>query len=494
MTFGVTNTGINLPTIADIKTSMSNRVRELIGDQISTESNGIAGSLIDAFSIELGNSFQMLNDTYYSQFPFSAEGINLDNAVSYTNITRLGPAKSTVTGRIMGTLETIVPIGFSASVTDSPDSIFLTVESGTIGVGIDSIQTIEFSAFPTNGVFTLTHSGNETSDINYNDTSFDIETSLNALASLSGVIVTGDFSTGFTITFSGSDGQKDQALLIVSLNTLSDGSDISITVTETKKGYLPYVDIRMQSQENGPIVANSGSLLVIDTPTAGISDITNLSNAVIGRYSESDVELRIRREETLQTTQNGTDIGIKNKILNVDNVLQSKVTSNRTDTVINGVPGRSIEAIILGGDDVPIAEAIESARPCGISTFGSTSIDVADQEGQVVTINFSRPTEANIYFEINITENIDPTEGPLFPTDGIQQIKDQIISYATTISGIGEDVILNKFYTPINNVAGVIGIDIFLGTITPPTQQSNISIANNEIASFSESRITVNVL
>ena len=493
MTFGITDTGINLPTTADIKTSMSNRLRELIGDQINTESNGIAGSLIDAFSIELGDSFQMLNDTYFSQFPFSAEGVNLDNAVSYTNINRLGAAKSTVTGRIMGTLSTEVPIGFGASVTDDPDSSFLTVESGDIGAGIDEVQTITFSGVPTSGVFKLVHDENETADINYDDADSDVQTALNALASLSAVTVTGDFTEGFIVTFAGADGQKEQTILTITSNTLDDGAPVDVTVSETTKGYLPFIDLRMESVETGAIVANAGSLIVIDTPTAGVSDITNISSAVIGRSVESDPELRIRREENLQTTQNGTDAGIKNKILNVDNVLQSRVTSNRTDSEVDDVPGRSINAVVLGGADLDIAEAIESSRPCGIGTYGTTSVDVTDSEGEIVSISFSRPSEENIYFVIDIKENTDSSEGPLFPSDGVQQIKDQILEYSTGTSGIGEDVILNKFYTPINNVSGVIGIDIFLGTAPSPTGQDNLSIENNEIASFAESRITVNV-
>jgi uncharacterized phage protein gp47/JayE len=89
-------------------------------------------------------------------------------------------------------------------------------------------------------------------------------------------------------------------------------------------------------------------------------------------------------------------------------------------------------------------------------------------------------------------QNTDASEGALFPADGADQIKNKIIEFTQNFL-IGQDVIQNQFYTPINEVAGIIGIEVYLGTTPAPGGQTNISIANDEIAAFSSARITVNV-
>ena len=492
MTFGITSTGPNLPNTQDLRSQAVAKAQELFGDQINTVSNSPLGNIIDIDVLIANEIYEKILDVYNSQYPDTATGTSLDNACAYTGITRLGAAKSTVTARIFGDLTTVVPVDFGASVVDDPTSAFVTVESGTITTGIDEVQTITFSGAPTSGVFRLNHEGNQTVDIAFDDINTDVQTALNNLASLSAVTVSGDYTTGFVVTFAGADGNQEQPLLTVTNNSLDDGAPVTVSVAETTKGYAPFVDLRMNSVNTGAISANAGTLTVIDTPTAGVTSVTNLSNAVLGRDVESDVALRLRRQLNLQTTQNGTDAGIRNKILNVDNVLQAKVSSNRTGGTVNGVPAHNIFAVVLGGLDDDIGVAIESARPCGIDTFGSTTVTVSDSEGENVDISFSRPTQQDIYFVIDIVQNTDASEGALFPADGADQIKNKIIEFTQNFL-IGQDVIQNQFYTPINEVAGIIGIEVYLGTTPAPGGQTNISIANDEIAAFSSARITVNV-
>ncbi len=492
MTFGITNTGPNLPNTQDLRSQAVAKAQELFGDQINTESNSPLGNIIDIDVLTANEIYEKLLDVYNSQYPDTATGTSLDNACAYTGITRLGAAKSTVTARIFGDLTTVVPVDFGASVVDDPTSAFVTVESGTITTGINEVQTITFSGTPTSGVFRLNHEGNQTVDIAFDNINTDVQTALNNLASLSAVTVTGDYTNGFVVTFAGADGDQDQPLLTVTNNSLDDGAPVTVSVAETTKGYAPFVDLRMNSVNTGAISANAGTLTVIDTPTAGVTSVTNLSNAVLGRAVESDVALRQRRQLNLQTTQNGTDAGIRNKILNVDNVLQAKVSSNRTGSTVNGVPAHNIFAVVLGGSDNNIAVGIESARPCGIDTFGSTTVTVQDSEGEDVDISFSRPTQQDIHFVIDIVQNTNANEGSLFPADGADQIKNKIIEFTQNFL-IGQDVIQNQFYTPINEVAGIIGIEVYLGTTPAPGGQANISIANDEIAAFSSARITVNV-
>lgn len=106
-----------------------------------------------------------------------------------------------------------------------------------LGLPFNEIQRIDFSTVPDDGVFRLTHEGNETVDILSSEAAIDVQNALNALSSLSGITVTGDFTNDFVITFDGSDGNKAQPTLIVSANTLVTGpTAVTVTVSVTQEG------------------------------------------------------------------------------------------------------------------------------------------------------------------------------------------------------------------------------------------------------------------
>ncbi len=97
--------------------------------------------------------------------------------------------------------------------------------------GIDEIQTLSFSAVPASGTFTLTHDGNQTTDLAFGASALDIQNALNALKSLSTVTVTGSFAADFVITFTNDDGNRDQLLLLATPTDLKDGANADITIT-----------------------------------------------------------------------------------------------------------------------------------------------------------------------------------------------------------------------------------------------------------------------
>jgi len=251
------------------------------------------------------------------------------------------------------------------------------------------------------------------------------------------------------------------------------------------------VDIDMTAQDTGPISANSGTLTVIETPVSGVDTITNALDAELGTDTESDADLKARRKQLLQRSGTATVEGIRNAVLNIDDVSQAIVVEN-TDltTDVDGRPGKSFETVVEGGLSQTIAQTIFDSKPAGIETFGGETITITDSQGISHDINFSRPSVVNIYVDVTITPNTNLNEGAIYPVDGDSQIEDAILSWAEDLS-IGKDVVFNQLYTPINTVDGVFGIDLKIDTSTPVTGTSNITIAADEIASFDSSRITV---
>lgn len=280
-------------------------------------------------------------------------------------------------------------------------------------------------------------------------------------------------AAGLTVSAPGNTSVKfalDEAV------TLTGGTD-TVTSTCTK---------------TGQISAAAGTLTHIDNPIAGWSTVTNPADAVLGRAVETDSELRLRRLQLLNRKGTATIDGIRAYLLaNVANIIQAHVYENYTSTVDSeGLPPKSIECVVAGGTDQNVADAIWACKPGGIQPYGTSSATAIDSEGNSHTIGFSRPSPISIYVKATLVRNTNPSEGDVYPADGDDAVKAAILAFGQDMA-VGHDVILSQFYTPINTVAGVFGIDLRIGTAPNPTGTANITIHPREIASFEEANIEV---
>ncbi len=215
----------------------------------------------------------------------------------------------------------------------------------------------------------------------------------------------------------------------------------------------------------------------------------NSLDAVLGRDVESNADFRVRREELLRITGSATLEAIRARVREVEDVLQAFVFENVTNvTDINGLPPKSFEVVVSGGDDDDIAETIFLAKPVGIETYGSVTRPVLDSMGFSHDINFSRPTEVPIYIDLTVSVN-----SALFPLDGTDQIKAALVAFGDALQ-IGDDVFALQFKCVPLSVAGVEDVTIFkIDTVTPPVGTGNIVIGFRDLATFDTSRITVAV-
>lgn len=253
-----------------------------------------------------------------------------------------------------------------------------------------------------------------------------------------------------------------------------------------------FVDLDFQAEDTGPVQAAAGSLTVIETPLVGVDSVTNALDATLGRDTETDAELKQRRAELLQRSGTATIEGIRRHVLDVVDVLECTVIENSSGMIDGaGRPPKSFETIVSGGIDADIAAAIFEAKAAGIETCGDFTETVVDSQGISHDIKFSRPIDKNIWLIINITPNTDLNEGDMYPASGDQDVEDAILVYGAAFR-MGQDVVNNQMFTPINSVPGVIGIEVLAGFADPPTASANLSIAADELAVFDSTRITVN--
>jgi uncharacterized phage protein gp47/JayE len=495
--YGLTETGFIKKRQPDIQTELESEFRTVFGAEINLLPTSIFGQVIGVFSEREALIWELLEALYNSAFPDTASGVSLDNAVALTGVTRLPATYSTVTARVFGTLGTFIPVGTIFSVINVPTARFATIEEGTVHGGINEKQTLTFSAVPASGQFQITFDGQTTAAIAFNANNAAIQSALNALSNLSGVIVSGSYATQILMEFAGSDGEKDQPLCTITGNTLEDGSSnpVSVVVAESQKGFIPHVDVLCRAEATGALAAPAGTLTVIESALFGMDAVTNLLDAEIGRERETDAELRLRRLESLQKAGTATVNGIVTTLRQIPGVDTAFVIENNGDIIDGaGRPPHSYEAFVQGGDTQEILEAIWQTKPAGIQTVGNFSGTVFDSQGFVQTVFFSRPVEVLVYMDLIIEKNVDPSEpGGVYPSNGDQLVRDAVLAYGATFE-IGQNVVLNRFFNAINQIPGIVGITIKAGLVPSPTGTVNLPIDSTELAKFDASRTTVTSL
>ena len=106
--------------------------------------------------------------------------------------------------------------------------------------GNDELQTVTITGAPTGGTFTLTFGGNTTSALNWNATAAQVQTALQALASIGAgnALVTGGPgpATPFVVQFTAAKGLTNQALITLTTNSLTGGTTPSVSIVETQAG------------------------------------------------------------------------------------------------------------------------------------------------------------------------------------------------------------------------------------------------------------------
>jgi uncharacterized phage protein gp47/JayE len=230
----------------------------------------------------------------------------------------------------------------------------------------------------------------------------------------------------------------------------------------------------------------------------GVTEIGISGDFVLGQELEIDADFRVRREELLRLAGAGTVEAIRANVRAVDDVLQAYVFENDTDAVDgNGLPAHSIEAVVSGGTDEAVAEEIFLSKPAGIATYrdpgasGRTEA-VVDSQGFSHTINFSRPTDIDVYVEADIDIDATLFGGGVSDT-GIEEIQDAIVTLGATFI-IGQDIVINKILSAIMGVTGVTDVTaLAVDDVDPPVNTTNMTIAAREFALFSAVRIVINI-
>lgn len=242
----------------------------------------------------------------------------------------------------------------------------------------------------------------------------------------------------------------------------------------------------------GPYYPLSTSVLEIQTPTVGLDSVT-LDNEnpelMVGRLAETDDELRVRRQYSVGQTATTTMESIYANLYSTDGVRWVKYFENYTEqTDIHGLPLKSFEFIVDGGDKDEITDVIFLNKSIGSRAYGTTTVQKYDSQGNIYAIGYTVATPVNIGIEINL-------EVSSIVSDAWKSnIKNAIKAKFDEIQGIGVDVKDYDYYvvlTAFSGIDDINSVEFYNTEVDPPVLTSKFSIDEKAIAKLDISNIEI---
>lgn len=469
----VTAEGFSRPRLNDIKTGIDADMADALGP-VNVNPDAVVGALDGIWADGSATLYETLQDTYDSMYVYSAEGTALDGAVAYVGLERIDATETIVTAAAYGMEGTLVPVNSLSHV----DIQYISTSDVIISRASALDVEIEVNTIANSTAYNVLVGGvSSTFTTDADATAAEI---LNGLAALIASDLVLAVSTGSMLRITASDGITPFAITV----------DSKLTIT--KRG-SPVV---FRAAEKGKFVVPIGALSVLDTPITPEVTIYNLVAGVTGRDVETDTELRTRHASSVRATGSATVEAIKARMLaDVDGVSSIQIYENRTNLLSeDGIPAHAFESVIVGGVNSVIGDQLWLTKPAGIETHGNVTINVLDSAGDQQIVKFSRPVPQYAWLTVNITA-LDTEEA--LPLTATAAIKQAAIDYANANIGVGDDVIIQRFYGPIYAaVPGIAEMTITAAVTvapgdTPTYSGTNISIGKAENAVFDISRVVV---
>lgn len=470
----LTEEGFVRPRLNEIKATYDQSFTDALGP-VNTAPDAVVGQIIGIFSAALDDAYEALQNTYDSMYPYSAEGTSLDGAVSFVGLARLAAAPTTVVAMCYGTDSTLIAAGALARSIDNrqyvatADTVITRASAGDVYIEVLDVQNSANYQVIAGGVSVV-----YTSDADA--TAAEIAAGLAALFDPEKFIATA--SNGI-LNLRSADLYSDFPLTVESKLTISKlGTPVTFTCLELGAFALP-----------------ANALTRIDSSILGWDEVNNLVAGATGRFVETDEELRTRHADSVRATGAATVQAIRSRLLaEVDSVSYVAIYENRTNVIDEfNLPPHSFETVVSGGLNQAVANKLFEVKPAAIETYGNTSVQVFDENGDIQLCKFSRPIDKSAWIRVSVN-TLNSEE--VLTSEIVQAIKTAVKTYGDSLN-IGADIITQRFYGPIYSATSGIGsitveADVTdLPTDTPAYSTANVPVARAELANFDESRILV---
>ena len=484
--FTVTDDGIETPRLQDARDLVVTQWKAEFGSNSQTASDSPNGQIIDVLSLVFLLGWQGIVAVYGSAFFRSASGVQLDRLLDPFGIARLAAQPSSVTLFYYGNNTTNVPLASVVSADGTASQWITQAPTQTT----DAVRVVTLALFVAGDY-----------EVTIDATTYSVTAPIPAadldsvLASLASQIDSGEGvgTVGANVT-RGTDG----AILFTLTNMAGRTVSVNHTVDPAAIDVGFAAQVLALASTDGATVGVAGT---ISTPLVAIPNIDGVitfTDAILGRLTETDEELRQRWLGLLTIAGRATPDRIRAAVLAVDGVEFARVFENESNVVdIDGRPPHSFEVVVLGGADDPIAQAIWDNKPAGIQSYGTNDSGTAiDSQGIPRIMQFSRPVEQYLWLDITVTA------GEGFPTtgDSAAAIVAAVATWAASTLTVGSDLyriqVAGVCTATVPGIAAVTVLtDATPTTVGPPVfAASDIVVSDASILIGDSTRITVTII
>lgn len=299
--------------------------------------------------------------------------------------------------------------------------------------------------------------------------------------------------TKITLVLNGDEGTSIlKEDLTVSENTTDAYFNLNenVTIDETGKVTAEFI-----CQEYGEITPSETSKFEILTPLAGLNSVTIDSNNFsisVGRDWETDKELARRHKESVQQTSTSIIESIKANLFSLDSVEHVKYIENDTENskTTDGIvlPMKSFEMIVDGGLTDDIANSIYINKPVGTRAFGTTLVNVLDENNDVHQIGYSKAEIINVGIDIKVKTQ--RKQGSNWSEAIKSAIKDEFDNIQD-IGGYVKDYDYYKIVTTFDNILDIENIEIYNIDDEERVKYSKYPINIHQIAKLDKNNINI---
>lgn len=217
-----------------------------------------------------------------------------------------------------------------------------------------------------------------------------------------------DITCDRTVTLNGLDGEYNNPQGVG--YTVQDNAGNQFILADTTTITAGTHSLTFRARNIGLVETTIGT---INNPVTIVLGVTAIDNPVapvtVGKNEETDAQLRVRRQRSVALSSNGYLNGLLGLLLSLDGVTDAVLYENVTDvTDGDGIPPHAIWAVVEGGSNQDIANAIYERKSYGCDMKGNIEIPITTASGQQFEAKFDRPTSQNLYirFEIKRTNPI----------------------------------------------------------------------------------------
>jgi len=170
--------------------------------------------------------------------------------------------------------------------------------------------------------------------------------------------------------------------------------------------------VTLFAENFGAVEADPATVINPVTVVIGVLSVTNPTAATVGIDEETDQELRVRRNRSLETPQSSSTGRMFTALANLPNVTDVAVYENDTDTTdSDGIPAHSLWVVVEGGAVSDIVETMVKNKTGGKGIVGAVtgtfSEDFTRPNGTTFTIvhsmTFDRPVDVPVLVRLDAT-------------------------------------------------------------------------------------------